>query len=354
MSALVIVITDLHAGRRGGLAARVADAPPGSLPGLGAVARFGDRAPLPGGWRGWLAGALGRPDLATWPAAHVALASLRAQQSEPEADGPVSHWIATPVHLLAGPGQIWLEHAGLLRLTLPQQQALAADFQGLFADGGRVLRALPGGSFLLTAPGLAALEVAEPARLAGGDVSTAVPRAAQYRALRRLNTEIEMWLHAQPAAHVRQGSAGPDVNALWLWGAAPQAAGVTAAPAPATGARAVEVFGHEAVADALAALAGRSVRELPVRPADLPGDSSGASNVLLLALADELRAPGPADLAAALARVDRDFVAPAVDLVRRGDIRTLTVMSMDDAAILRRPGLLKFWRRARRVPVGSA
>src|SRR5580692_6502077 len=145
MSEVAIILSDLYLTENGGGGADVRDAavPADVLPALARVARFAGVSALPGDWRGWLAGWLGRADLAAacgaTPAV-VAAAALPAAQALPAAARTV--WLATPLHLVAGLTSVHLDYRGLLKLDAATLDALCADFNTQFAMRGFSLRRL--------------------------------------------------------------------------------------------------------------------------------------------------------------------------------------------------------------------
>ena len=66
MSEVAIILSDLYlaANGRGGVDDRDAAVPKDALPALARIARYAGVSPLAGDWRGWLAGWLGRADVA--------------------------------------------------------------------------------------------------------------------------------------------------------------------------------------------------------------------------------------------------------------------------------------------------
>lgn len=190
-----------------------------------------------GDWRGWLARRLGRADLALQPPAHL------ASGSGVQANGP---WFATPVSLVAALDHVRLAPDGCVRLAPDEAAQLAADFAarlgGTAADGAP-LALQPAGAegFLLT--GLAATaRTHDPARVLGADIGPWLPTGAGAGALRRLGSEIEMWLHEHPLARAQRRRGAAPVTALWLWG------GYTAVPAPPAPAPAPVPVAAQAVA----------------------------------------------------------------------------------------------------------
>jgi len=322
-----MVIADLYA-PRGAAAALEAATSAAQLPGIAAVARFGERRPLAAGWRPWLAQWSGRTELAA-----VAPAWIAAARAGVAAAGGAL-WIASPLHLRASLTRVHLEHHGLLRLPAADAAAFAADYALALGEDGTRLVALPSGDFLLSTPDLATVASAEPARFAGAMVP-ALPAGADAAPLRRRIAEIEMWLHAQ--------ASGTLVNALWLWGAA----GAQLAPgARRSGVTPWRACGADAYLDGLMALQGARCEPLP---RDLGALQAGAAADVVLALrvAEELQTKMPLSFLDGLARLDERFIAPAVAALRAGSLARLTLIANDHRLTLGPRSALKLWRRAR-------
>ena len=249
MRELVIVIQDLYlpAAPAAGAALR-SDTQP--LAGLGFVARFGARAVLAHGWRAWLAGWLGRSELAGVAPARIAAAAHPGLTATPG-----TLWLAAPVHLSAGLSRVHLDPRGLLYLSAAELAQLAQDFARAFAGSGFALTPASPRELLLLTPGIEAVATAEPARFAGAEVNEALPRGPAAAGLRRTWTEIEMWLHAQPLNQARR----LPVTALWPWGAL----GETAVPAPAAVPAAPAAFAADAYVRGLWHICGRDCRAVP-------------------------------------------------------------------------------------------
>jgi hypothetical protein len=341
---LVIVIADLYLPR--GAADSATDVAGGfaRVPGLQAVGRFGTRAPLPDGWRTWLARWAGCARLADLAPAAVAAALLDG------AEGPgaqqATRWIATPLELRASHLQVHLEHGGLLSLAAAEQQLLAAEFARTFGAAGSSLAPLPSGDFLLRTPDLAAQPVVEPARAAGGDVAAALPRGAAAGPLRRLVAEMEMWLHTLPLNESRAQRGEPPVTALWPWGAGARPPGGWQLP----GARAARslplAFGRDAWLAGLWHLEGSGSRPPPPRLA--PVLAAGADRAVVVAeVGRELQRSQPDTVAQAVARLDERLVLPAWQALTRGEVAQLTLIVGDVRVQSGRTSRLRLWRRPR-------
>lgn len=168
-----------------------------------------------GDWRDWLARRLGRADLAQLPPAQLA-----APQGKPARD----LWFATPVALVATLDHVRLAPEGCVVLAPEEAATLAADFAARLGGAGTpdpqlALQPVGAEGFLLS--GLAAqARTHDPVRVLGADIGPWLPTGEGARALRRLGSEIEMWLHGHPLAHAWRERGAPAVTALWLWGGA--------------------------------------------------------------------------------------------------------------------------------------
>ncbi len=333
MPEIVIVIADLYLKHDAPLGAA---AQRGALPGIESATRFGERTSLGHGWRAWLAGSLGRPDLAAAAPARIAAAAANG-------GGIGTPWIATPLELSVHRSGTHLEHRGILRLALAELTALAHAFKEAFGPSGLALTPLPSGDFLLETPGIAAVPTLEPARWAGGDVAVALPRGAAAAPLRRFLSEVEMWLHAQELNDTRRRRGDPPVTTLWPWGA-------TGEPEPPER-RATHgtplAFGSEAYLRGLWQLLGSECRGLPERFEDVASAAGAAGAVLIVDVGAELERDAESTLADAMSRLDARFVSPSLEALRRGEVDGVTLIANDTLVSLRRHSHLRVWRRAR-------
>jgi hypothetical protein len=326
---IVMVIADLYLPHA---ANGTAGAGAGAVPGIESAGRFGERAALQHGWREWLAHALGREDLAgVAPACIAAAAAEAAPGGAPAGAALGTPWIATPLQLTAGAARLYLDYRGVLRLPRAELAALAAAFQDTFAVSGFTLRPLASGDFLLRTPGIAAVATTEPARCAGTDVAEALPRGAAAAPLRRLLSEIEMWLHGQALNEARVRRGEPPVTTLWPWGAEGRAVQPERREAGAT----LRAFGADPYVHGLWQLQGGVCRALPQRLEDVLADEHAGGVVLVLTLAQSL------------AHLDARFVSPALKALRRGEVSSVTLIANDTRVTLRRRSHLRLWRRMR-------
>jgi hypothetical protein len=232
--------------------------------------------------------------------------------------------LATPVHLEAGLRTLSLAAEGILALERGEAEALAADFNRVFAGGGvRLSRAREA---LLLCVFDAPLEATttDPEQVVGGDVFAALPRGADAPRLRRLQTEIEMWLFGHDVNAARRARSAPPISSLWLWGG-----GALDAPLPS-------VEGWTAGSDPLFAAFPREGR-YPLKP---PGAATGPARPGVVVIADVPGSP-------AWLRTEECFVAPALADLRSRQLGRIELSAGERTFRLSARGLARFWRRPR-------
>jgi hypothetical protein len=348
---LVLVLSDFYVSQE----TPDRDLPAGvALPGLQHVARFGTRSNLSSGWRRWLSRWLTGVDAG---ATATVAAAARPSAATSVASGTVA-WMATPMHLIAGMTSIHVDRRSILRLNTADQTTLADDFQRVFHDSGFHLQPLEAGDFLMLGPEVAHTETQEPTRALGGSMGQ---HADSSKALRRLGSEIEMWLHDHPINDTRRRRGELPVTSLWLWGAGAVtgrgdvgsargavggrpaiAAGASDSPGTAHGALA---FGRDSYLQGLSAMRGAKVAPLPEQLADVFSYPHAQRAVLVIEIGVMLQSNPKWTFFEAVADIDRRFIAPAVDAVNGGQCKRLVVLANDYELTLRASDRLKFWRR---------
>jgi hypothetical protein len=118
-------------------------------------------------------------------------------------------WFATPVRLTAALDHVRLD--GIARPVAGAAAALAADFNHEFRGDSVVLHVCAGGRWFLEMPRELSAASVDPGRIIGRDVANSLPTGIDAAYLRRLMTEVQMWLHARAGGE-------PGCNGLWLWG----------------------------------------------------------------------------------------------------------------------------------------
>ena len=344
MREIVIVIADLY------LDPEPASRPPAAhavdtvaAAGIEHLARFGDRAALPQGWRPWVAHWLGLPQYAHEPTASVAAAALE----NPPVEGAV--WMATPMHLIAGLSSVHFDRRSVLRLPRAELEDLAASFRATFHGSGFDLHPLEGGELLLSGPAVSAPSATtEPARMLLTSVAEALSAGAGAQALRRLSAEMEMWLHDHRVNTARARRGAPPVATLWLWGG-----GAPAAPRRAPAREVADTaFGLDAFIGGLWRLAGGETRPMPVDWPAVIGEPRAQRALGVVEVTELLHAHASWPLTQAVAEIDRRLISPSVAALHRGELDRLVLLANDRSLSLRAASRWRLWRRARAVGRG--
>lgn len=247
-------------------------------------------------------------------------AALR-RLGEGEAAAPDGCLCLDPVHLRIEESRVVVDDPRRLGLTADEDAALRALVAPLFAGIGELTAAVPGHWHL---------RLSETSVL-GGHPS---PEGTIWR---RLIAEAEPLLHAHPVNKARREAGRPTANSLRPWGMGQLD---TSPSAPFD-----EAWGDDPVLAGLSKAADIPYRSLPLRFEPPAGNC--------LALHDGLAAPFQASDALgwreALARLDEDWLAPALAALRTGRLRALKLVAPGDRYGLElditRAGLWKFWRR---------
>jgi hypothetical protein len=261
-------------------------------------------------------------------------------------------WMATPVHLIAGLASVHLDPHGILRPAADELTRLAEDFARTFQDPGLQLLPLEG-EFLLLGPELPPAQTPEPARALGDSVAEALPKGPGAAPLRRLGTEIEMWLHGHAVNDARAGRGAPLISGLWLWGAGP-ANEVQARPSNATRASSSEsghpqfvAFGSDSFVRGLCVLNACDAHPLPEQLVEVFGYPPVPRTLVVVEVGRMLQLNPGWNLLDALSELDRRFLAPATQALHAGRITHLGLLANDVRLGLRRRDRFKRWRRAR-------
>ena len=248
----------------------------------------------------------------------IATAQLRAR-----GDSRTSGWamLATPVHLVAGMRDVHLPQGGILEIEAAEAERLAADFNRTFEGGGVHLMRGLAGALICVFDSPLAVQTASPEEALGGDIYEHQPRGADAGALRRLSSEIEMWLfgHAVNAARAARGASS--VSALWLWGG-----GAADATVPAT--------------DAWTAGDDVLFSTLDLQPSYPRAGGSGAARSGVVVLSAWPGAPGWQE-------AEKSWVEPAFADLRAGRLRRIEICAAATSFGISARGLARFWRRRR-------
>jgi hypothetical protein len=238
----------------------------------------------------------------------------------------------------------------MLRLDAAEQAELARTFQALFADSGFRLQPLNSGDFLLLGPGTAAADASEPARSLGESVTDTMPASgAGERQLRKLGAEIEMWLHDHPVNRARINDGKLPITALWPWGGGPVASRASNQRllAANNAHESAIAFGRDAYLNGLWSRIPAKVLPLPQQLTGIFSYPHARRVVLVVEISEMLHSNSQWTLPDALARIDSQFIVPAVQALQRGEISRLHILANDYHWALRARDRFKFWRRRR-------
>ncbi len=171
-------------------------------------------------WRADAFGLVAPPGIPMPPIAAMALRAGTADTAGRAGAAESDAWVcvATPVHLSAGMTHVTFPVEGMLQLDAMEASALAADFNNVFAGAG-VRMAACGTGFLVCIFD-EALQVAthDPETVVGRDVFDFQASGRDAPRLRRLGSEIEMWLFDHAVNRQRALHALPAITGLWFWG----------------------------------------------------------------------------------------------------------------------------------------
>jgi hypothetical protein len=131
-----------------------------------------------------------------------------------------SVFLATPVHYVADMSSVRLPADGILSLSQVDAEALAVDFNRVWQDAG--IRLLAGRRALYCAVDQALdARTQDPEGVLDQRIENHLPTGADAPRLRRLMSEIEMWLFEHALNRSRTLNAAAAVSGLWLWGGGP-------------------------------------------------------------------------------------------------------------------------------------
>jgi hypothetical protein len=221
--------------------------------------------------------------------------------------------VATPVHLVAGMRSVSLPEDGILALEPGHAGTLARDFNDVFAGAGMRLALARENVLLCLFEEPWQVALSPPDEILGQDIGEHMPSGVDGARVRRLMSEVEMWLFDHPVNRERRSASLAVISSLWLWGG-----GAPDAP--------LALDGWAAGDGPLCAALGREDR--------YPG--AAHSGIVVLE-----GSPG----AAAWAGTEERWLAPAIDDLRAGRLEAVEI-SMGQRRVRAR-GRGRFWRRAR-------
>lgn len=324
MQELTLILTDLYLG---GEPASHAGAP--RLAGLETVLARGALRDE-GDWRDWICRRVGLPAQARVPVAAMAHLAHPAGVPTPDCG---QWWLAQCVHLEVGVGRVYMS-AAPSTLTPEEWRELQGGFDATFAAAGfRLVDGVGDQAYLISARDLDC-DTLDPARVRGRDVLGALPSGRDASALKRLMTEIQMWLHDHPVNIAREARGVASVNALWVWGGGrlPGSEAVSTLPL---------LRSDDAFLIGLWKLRGGASEQLPdsLDAIDLVGDGA-----VVVALSSTT---GQETRSESMSRLERRWFAPAVAALHRARLDCLQVHANDRLFRLTRSASWRLWRARR-------
>jgi hypothetical protein len=143
--------------------------------------------------------------------------------------------VASPLHYVAGMTNVHLPVGGLLRLAGAEAHALAQDFARVFVDGGQRLLAGEDGTLCCLFDRVVDAVTRDPEGVIGRDIGGLLPQGRDGPRLRRLMSEIEMWLFEHPVNSARAARQELPITGLWLWEGGPTLGSLPELPAAVVG-----------------------------------------------------------------------------------------------------------------------
>ena len=154
-----------------------------------------------------------------WPLVDGALPfAARAAAADGIAVGTLAWGLLTPAHWSAGRDHVTLADPAALALDETESRTLFDAVRTLFDSEGFTLVWGAPLRWYAAHPSLAGLPCATPDRVIGRNIETWLPKTAQQRLLRRLQSEVQLLLYTHPLNQAREDRGALAVNSFWLSG----------------------------------------------------------------------------------------------------------------------------------------
>jgi hypothetical protein len=160
-----------------------------------------------------LAQALQLPGNGAWPWA------AWEHQAQNEDLNNVPQAFFSPCHWQIGIGQVVMRNPASLQLREAESQALLAAMQPFLTEDGLTVRYIAPTQWHVQGEMLRGLACASLERVVGMDVNPWLPKSEAAKALRRLQSEMQMLLYNHPANDARSAKRQLTVNSFWVHGA---------------------------------------------------------------------------------------------------------------------------------------
>lgn len=290
----------------------------------------------------WLLDAWGVPRQADAPVAPLTLAG--------DGGDPGGAWWlrADPVHFRIHRDRVVLADAGAFALDDAEAARLVDALNRHFSGEGLFFLAPHPQRWYLRADPAPDLLTRPLPEVTGRSASDCVAGGADSARWRRLQTEMQMVLHAHPVNEAREAAGRPPVNGVWLWGGGRD-------PGPVAR-RFAAVASRDPLARALARAGGAALADPPSADALLAAADGGDALAALDGLTGAAQYGDGQGFREALAALERDWCAPLRAALER---RRVTGVSIHPLPAPRRidvtpSALRKFWRRVKPLALLAA
>lgn len=251
---------------------------------------------------------------------------------------------ADPVHLQAQRDQLVLIDGETIAITPAEAEALTTALNQHFAqDDLRFIFAHPNRWYLTldTTPDL----VTHPLpHVAGNGINRCLPQGSDGLRWNQRMTEIQMLLYTHPVNEAREAQGLPTINSVWFWGG-----GKYIQPARISDLSAV--WANDALARGLAMATGLPQHALPENFAALSAQASSHPLVVWDGLRQAAWYGDYAAWRAGLMRLEQQWIKPALQALRQGGLKQLTLHAISEhaclSATLTPSSRWQFWRRAK-------
>ncbi len=136
-----------------------------------------------------------------------------------EAASVVPQAFFSPCHWQIGMGQVVMLNPAHLQLSEAESQALLQAMQPFFIEDGLTVRYLAPTQWHVQGEMLRGLACASLDRVVGMDINLWLPKSDSAKALRRLQSEMQMLLYNHPVNDARSTQRQLTVNSFWVHGA---------------------------------------------------------------------------------------------------------------------------------------
>jgi hypothetical protein len=258
-----------------------------------------------------------------WPAAPFAALGDGLQAGD-------GYWLcAAPVSLALQRDSFALTES-TPALRLEQAQQLVDALNAHFAADGMHFYAADARRWYLNLAQRPDLRTHPLTRVMGRDVQPFLPQGADGLKWHGLLNELQMLLHGHPLNADLEEQGVLPVNSVWLWGGGELAAGLPQ--------RGWSVWTDDVLARGLALAHECRTAALPASAQEWWRQADDAMEQLLVLPSESLT------------RLEQDWFAPLLDMLRKGQVARLTLHLVDETVnsfTVTRTDLWKFWHRAR-------